>query len=97
MLGDRSATAVRKIGLVGVSVADTGQALKMSDGAVRVASHPALKTLAILREGHVTLCRGGTTAPALAGLVAGLAGSGLAAAIYAVHCTEDSPLFYVTW
>ena len=41
--------------------------------------------------------RGATTAPALAGFVAGLAGSGLAAAIYAMHCTEDSPLFYVTW
>lgn len=44
-----------------------------------------------------TLRRGATTAPALAGFVAGLAGSGLAAAIYSLHCTEDSPLFYVTW
>lgn len=43
------------------------------------------------------LRRGATTAPALAGTLAGLAGSGLAAAIYALHCTEDSPLFYVTW
>ncbi len=46
---------------------------------------------------HVLLRRGATTAPALAGLLAGLAGSGLSAAIYALHCTEDSPLFYVTW
>ncbi|MGL5010602.1 MAG: NrsF family protein [Paracoccaceae bacterium] len=44
-----------------------------------------------------TLHRGATTAPALAGFAAGLAGSGMAAAIYALHCTEDSPLFYVTW
>ncbi len=44
-----------------------------------------------------TLRQGATTAPARAGFVAGLAGSGLAAAIYALHCTEDSPLFYVTW
>jgi hypothetical protein len=29
--------------------------------------------------------------------VAGLAGSALSAAVYALHCTEDSPLFYVTW
>lgn len=43
------------------------------------------------------LRQGATTAPARAGLVAGLAGSGLSAAIYALHCTEDSPLFYVTW
>ena len=45
----------------------------------------------------VSLRRGATTAPALAGCVAGLAGSGFAAAVYAMHCTEDSPLFYVTW
>ena len=43
------------------------------------------------------LRRGATTAPALAGLAAGLGGSGLSAMIYALHCTEDSPLFYVTW
>jgi hypothetical protein len=44
-----------------------------------------------------TLRHGATTAPAAAGAVAGLGGGGLAAAIYALHCTEDSPLFYVTW
>lgn len=44
-----------------------------------------------------TLRQGATTAPLRAGFVAGLAGSGFAAAIYALHCTEDSPLFYVTW
>ena len=43
------------------------------------------------------LRQGATTAPARAGFVAGLAGSGLSAAIYALHCTEDSPLFFVTW
>lgn len=45
----------------------------------------------------LTLRRGAPTAPALAGFVAGLGGSGLAAMSYALHCTEDSPLFYVTW
>lgn len=43
------------------------------------------------------LRRGAPTAPALAGFAAGLAGGGLAAMTYALHCTEDSPLFYVTW
>jgi hypothetical protein len=43
------------------------------------------------------LRQGATTVPALAGAVAGLAGGGMSAAIYALHCTEDSPLFYVTW
>ena len=45
----------------------------------------------------VALRNGATTAPALAGFVAGVAGSGFAAMVYATHCTEDSPLFYVTW
>jgi RNA polymerase sigma-70 factor (ECF subfamily) len=53
MLDGRSAEIVRKIGLEGVSVAETAAALTMSDGAVRVALHRALKTLAILRERHV--------------------------------------------
>lgn len=53
MLDGRSAEIVRKIGLEGVSVAETGQALMMSEGAVRVALHRALKTLASLRERHV--------------------------------------------
>ncbi|MDP5365519.1 MAG: DUF1109 domain-containing protein [Paracoccaceae bacterium] len=43
------------------------------------------------------LRQGATTVPALAGFVAGLGGSGLSAAIYALHCTEDTPLFYVPW
>jgi hypothetical protein len=46
---------------------------------------------------HYTIRQGATTAPALAGFVAGLAGSGLSAAIYALYCIEDNPLFYVTW
>ena len=53
MLDGQSAKIIRKIGLEGVSVAETGAALKMSEGAVRVALHRALKTLAILRERHV--------------------------------------------
>lgn len=51
---------------------------------------PVAAILAALRQGA-------TTAPALAGFAAGLGGSGLSAAVYALHCTEDSPLFYVTW
>lgn len=45
----------------------------------------------------LALRRGATTAPALAGFAAGIGGSGLAAMTYAMHCTEDSPLFFVTW
>lgn len=35
--------------------------------------------------------------PARAGAVAGLASGALAAAIYALHCTDDSPLFVGVW
>jgi hypothetical protein len=45
----------------------------------------------------LSLRHGATTTPALAGFVAGVAGGGFAAMVYATHCTEDSPLFYVTW
>ena len=59
----------------------------------------AIPLLSILPVGvlHYTLRQGAVTAPARAGFVAGLAGSGLSAAVYALHCTEDSPLFFVTW
>lgn len=45
----------------------------------------------------IGLRKGATTSPALAGFAAGLGGSGFAAMAYAMHCIEDSPLFYVTW
>jgi hypothetical protein len=37
------------------------------------------------------------TRPALAGAVAGLLAGGMAATLYAAHCTDDSPLFVATW
>jgi RNA polymerase sigma-70 factor (ECF subfamily) len=53
MLEGRSAEIVRKIGMEGASFAETGKALDMTEGAVRVALHRALKNLATLRERHV--------------------------------------------
>lgn len=45
-----------------------------------------------------TALRGGaSTRPALSGALIGLAGGGAGAAVYAIHCTESSPLFYITW
>lgn len=35
--------------------------------------------------------------PGMAGAVAGLAASGIASAVYAWHCQDDSPLFLATW
>jgi hypothetical protein len=57
---------------------------------------PLLSILPVATVLHV-LRQGAPTAPARAGFVAGLAGAGLSAMVYALHCTEDSPLFYVTW
>lgn len=77
--------------------ADTRQAATLGETlAVCLVMIPLLSILPVATV-FFALRRGATTAPALAGFVAGLAGSGLAAAIYALHCTEDSPLFYVTW
>lgn len=53
MLGTRSAAIVRMIGIDGATMAEAAQSLGMSEGAVRVALHRALKTLAVLRERHV--------------------------------------------
>lgn len=53
MLDGRSAEIVRKIGIEGASFAETGKDLNMTEGAVRVALHRALKNLASLRERHV--------------------------------------------
>lgn len=40
---------------------------------------------------------GAPTAPTITGAVAGLFAGGLGAAIYALACTDDSPLFVATW
>ncbi|MBP7001144.1 sigma-70 family RNA polymerase sigma factor [Amaricoccus sp.] len=52
-LDPRSARIVRAIGLDGASVPEVGAALGMSEGAVRVALHRALRRLAALRGGMV--------------------------------------------
>lgn len=53
MLDTRAAGIVRMIGLEGHSAAETGVALGMTEGSVRVALHRALKALSALRERHV--------------------------------------------
>ena len=45
----------------------------------------------------VGLRHGAPTRPAVTGAIAGLLASGLAATLYAAHCTDDSPLFVATW
>lgn len=53
LLDNRSGRLVRMIGIEGSSAAEAGQALNMTEGAVRVALHRAFKTLAALRERHL--------------------------------------------
>lgn len=57
---------------------------------------PAM-SLPILAAALVALRHGAPTRPALTGAVAGLFSAGLAATLYAAHCTDDSPLFVATW
>jgi hypothetical protein len=56
-----------------------------------------LMSLPLLGASLISLRHGAPTRPVLAGAVAGLMSSGLAATLYASHCTDDSPLFVATW
>ena len=56
-----------------------------------------LMSLPLLAGALIGLRQGAPARPAIAGAVAGLASAGLAATVYASHCTDDSPLFVATW
>ncbi|TRW99593.1 DUF1109 family protein [Paracoccus sp. M683] len=55
-----------------------------------IAILPLAVLIAVLRAGA-------STAPRRSGALAGLAAGAGAAALYALHCTEDSPLFFLSW
>jgi hypothetical protein len=54
-------------------------------------------SLPLLAAALFGLRHGAPARPALAGALAGLASAGLAATMYAAHCSDDSPLFVATW
>jgi hypothetical protein len=56
-----------------------------------------LMSLPLLIASLFGLRHGAPAKPAVAGAVAGLVSAGLAATLYASHCTDDSPLFVATW
>jgi hypothetical protein len=56
-----------------------------------------LMSLPLLAAALIGLRHGAPTRPAVAGGIAGLLSAGLAATLYASHCTDDSPLFVATW
>jgi hypothetical protein len=43
------------------------------------------------------LSEGAPTEPRLTGAIAGIVAGAIAATLYAIHCTDDSPLFVATW
>src|SRR4051812_14511272 len=57
---------------------------------------PAM-SLPLLVAALFGLRHGAPARPAVAGAIAGLVSAGLAATLYASHCTDDSPLFVATW
>jgi hypothetical protein len=56
-----------------------------------------LMSLPLLAGSLIGMRHGAPARPALAGAIAGLISAGLAATLYAAHCTDDSPLFVITW
>jgi hypothetical protein len=56
-----------------------------------------LMSLPLLAAALFGLRHGAPTRPVITGAVAGLLSAGLAATLYASHCTDDSPLFVATW
>ena len=54
-------------------------------------------SMPFLAAALVALRHGAPARPALAGAFAGLLSAGMAATLYAAHCTDDSPLFVATW
>ena len=56
-----------------------------------------IMSLPILAAALIGLRHGAPARPAVTGAIAGLMSAGLAATLYAAHCTDDSPLFVATW
>jgi hypothetical protein len=56
-----------------------------------------LISLPLLAAALFGLRHGAPARPAVAGAIAGLLSAGLAATLYASHCTDDSPLYVATW
>jgi hypothetical protein len=93
------------LGLLGVGIASEmmmPQRLPMmtrligSNSRVCLTAIPLL-SLPLLAAALLALRHGAPTRPAVAGAFAGLLSAGLAATLYASHCTDDSPLFVATW
>ncbi len=67
-----------------------------SNSKVCMSAIPAM-SLPLLAGALYGLRQGAPARPAVAGAIAGMLSAGLAATLYASHCTDDSPLFVATW
>jgi hypothetical protein len=77
--------------------ADTWLGRLIGHNAVHCLSLIPLLSLAPAACLLIALRRGAPARPAVAGAIAGLLAGGLGALLYAVSCSEDSPLFVATW
>jgi len=87
--------------LVGLRIAEGSRASLMTElvgnTALICIASITLMAMLPLGSGLLMLRRAAPTRPELTGALIGLAaGAGIAAG-YALHCTEDSPLFFMTW
>jgi hypothetical protein len=82
--------------LIALPTPSWGQRLIGSNGLVCLLSIPFFALPMLIAE-ILALRQGAPTRPALTGVVAGLFAGGVAAAIYAAHCPDDSPLFVALW
>jgi hypothetical protein len=93
------------VGLLGIGIMGDMMMPQRTTWSARLIGHNSracvmaipLLSLPVLAAALLALRRGAPSRPALAGAFAGLLAAGLAAAIYASHCTDDSPLFVATW
>lgn len=91
--------------LLAVSVALEMMAMPMSSWGTRWIGTNApwcLSLIPLMALGPLALIllalrQGAPRRPGLAGAVAGLVASGIAATFYAAHCPDDSPFFVATW
>lgn len=73
-----------------------GEKLLGKNAVVCLASIPFL-ALAPLASLMIALRSAAPTSPVWTGAIVGLGSAALGASLYALHCTDDSPLFVATW
>ncbi len=84
------------IEMVSVPASQWSSRVAGANALVCLTAIPAL-SIAPLIATLLALQSGACTSPAWAGAFSGLAAAALGAALYGMHCSDDSPLFVATW